>query len=323
MKIGRKLLVVIAMFILVLSCSTNCSAAAKISNKTLSLTVGQKKTLKVTGNYNPVVWISSKPSVASISSKGKVTAKKVGNATITAVFGTKKLTCKVTVKSNIIPAQPNDEFVFKSSSYNVVLKEGESSTVTITYNKNGSVYRTNQDESIVKSSFGKFINDDILLTITAGGVGSSKIMITNTYNSDVLTINVTVLPNQEYEKKVMAAYGLNCAKSAAKYPSTLHLKNVWYKDNIKTGYGDTISRMVLETYAMNSLGGYGSIYIVVIKCGNNDHYPDAYKYNGYYINTGVHNNDPGATGYSYMLNKEAVNAYYDLFPVTSSTVLYD
>lgn len=73
--------------------------APKISKTSLSLDVKKTATLKVSGTKQKVKWSSNKTSVATVSSSGKVTAKKAGTATITAKVGTKKYTCKVTVKS--------------------------------------------------------------------------------------------------------------------------------------------------------------------------------------------------------------------------------
>lgn len=73
-------------------------------NKTmLTLKKGKTATLKATVSptnaaNKKVTFNSSKKSVATVSSKGKVTAKKKGTTTITAKCGTKKATCKVTVK---------------------------------------------------------------------------------------------------------------------------------------------------------------------------------------------------------------------------------
>lgn len=77
------------------------SAKTKLKlNKTkLTLTAGQKKTLKVKGTKKKVTWSSSKKKVASVSQKGVVTAKKAGQAKIKAKVGKKTLTCKVTVKA--------------------------------------------------------------------------------------------------------------------------------------------------------------------------------------------------------------------------------
>ena len=86
------------------------AAAKKVKKITLSKTkltmyVGKSKTLKCTvkpsGASKKVVWKSSKPSVVSVSQKGKLKAKKAGKATITCSskkYPKIKATCKVTVK---------------------------------------------------------------------------------------------------------------------------------------------------------------------------------------------------------------------------------
>lgn len=73
-------------------------AAVKLSNTKVTLDQGEKKTLKVKGTAKKVTWSSSNKSIASVSSKGVVTAKKAGTAKITAKVGSKKYTCKVTVR---------------------------------------------------------------------------------------------------------------------------------------------------------------------------------------------------------------------------------
>lgn len=74
-------------------------AAVKISKSSATLEVGKTLTLKVTGTTSKPTWTSSKTSVATVNkTTGRVTAKKAGTATITGKIGSKKYTCKVTVK---------------------------------------------------------------------------------------------------------------------------------------------------------------------------------------------------------------------------------
>ena len=80
--------------------STVEAATVKINKTKLTLNVGQTYTLKIKGTKSKVKWSSSKKSIATVSSKGEVTAKKKGSTTITATVGGKKYTCKVTVKEN-------------------------------------------------------------------------------------------------------------------------------------------------------------------------------------------------------------------------------
>lgn len=77
--------------------------ADTISKKSLTLTVGKTYTLKVKKpdetvvSNTKIVWSSSNKRVATVSSKGKVTARKCGTAKITAKVGKKKYTCTIRV----------------------------------------------------------------------------------------------------------------------------------------------------------------------------------------------------------------------------------
>lgn len=71
------------------------AASVKISKTKMTLGVGESSTLKVTGTSKKAKWSSSKKSVATVSSSGKVTAKKAGTATIKAKVGSKTYSCKV------------------------------------------------------------------------------------------------------------------------------------------------------------------------------------------------------------------------------------
>jgi hypothetical protein len=82
------------------------AAAIKLSKKEITLEAGKSQTLKITGTKQKVTWSSSKTSVATVSSTGKVTAKGAGTAVITATVNKKKYTCKITVKTATV-VNPN------------------------------------------------------------------------------------------------------------------------------------------------------------------------------------------------------------------------
>ena len=91
---------------LVLGFEVPAQAAAKVklSKKSVTLQVGKKKTIKVKGTTNKVTWATSDKKVATVNSKGKITAKGEGTCNITATVGSKTLTCKVTVKAKAAAA---------------------------------------------------------------------------------------------------------------------------------------------------------------------------------------------------------------------------
>lgn len=73
------------------------AATVKLSANTVTLNVGQSKTIKVKGTSAKAKWSSNKKSVAKVNSSGKITAVGRGTATITAKVGKKSYKCKVLV----------------------------------------------------------------------------------------------------------------------------------------------------------------------------------------------------------------------------------
>ena len=67
-------------------------AAIKLNQKTLYLTPKKSYKLKIKGTKKKVTWKSSTKKVATVSKSGKVTAKKIGKATIVAKVKGKKIT---------------------------------------------------------------------------------------------------------------------------------------------------------------------------------------------------------------------------------------
>lgn len=76
--------------------------SVSLNKNTLSMacknTATLKKTIKPNNSAGSASWSSSRTAVAQVSSSGKVTAKSVGTTTVTVKAGSKKDTCKVTVR---------------------------------------------------------------------------------------------------------------------------------------------------------------------------------------------------------------------------------
>ena len=105
----KKIRGLIAMVILLICFSVPAAAATEsfhFEQKTASVQVGKTKELSVYNNGRKVdpkkvQWKSSNPKLAAISN-GKVTAKSWGNVQIYAVYGGKKISCKVYTYNQII-----------------------------------------------------------------------------------------------------------------------------------------------------------------------------------------------------------------------------
>lgn len=76
-------------------------AASKVKiNKTKeTVYVGSSTTLKITGTNQKITWSSSDKKVATVSKKGKVTAKKAGTATIIARWQARNINAKLRLRS--------------------------------------------------------------------------------------------------------------------------------------------------------------------------------------------------------------------------------
>ena len=175
------------------TCKVTVSPAptgVKISPTALTLGKGESYTLKGTVLPNDAKnktckWYTSRSSVAAVSSTGRVTARAVGTAVITAkTVNGKKATCKVTVKT--MPTS------VKISPTALTLGKGES--YTIKENTNSGSYAhaanlkwtsTNTRVVTVKKGSGN------KAALKAVGTGTASVRVT-LYNGKTATCRVTV-----------------------------------------------------------------------------------------------------------------------------------
>ena len=96
-----------------LSCKVNVYTHM-LNRSSLTLEAGTTQKLTVTGGSGKVTWKSSNPKIATVSTKGVVTGKTAGSATITAVKNGYKLSCKVTVRVTNLPAPVGKENIVEA-----------------------------------------------------------------------------------------------------------------------------------------------------------------------------------------------------------------
>ena len=75
------------------------AAEIEISKTKKTLFVGAEYNLKISGTNKKITWTSSNKKVATVSSKGRIKAKKKGSTEITANVGKQKLKCAIRVKN--------------------------------------------------------------------------------------------------------------------------------------------------------------------------------------------------------------------------------
>ncbi len=91
------------------------AATIKISQKSITLEVGNSTKLKLLGTSKKATWTTSNKSIATVSNAGKVTAIKKGSTKITATLNKKKYICNITVKDN--PDIKNAPFNAKEADF--------------------------------------------------------------------------------------------------------------------------------------------------------------------------------------------------------------
>ena len=224
-KVKRHLCLMLVFMLMVTMLPMNVDAASKVKiNKTkTTIYVGQTITLKASGAKN-VKWSSSNKKVATVSSKGKVTAKKKGSATITVKAGKKKATCKVTVKN---------PFLNKTK---VSLKKNETTTLKLTGAK-VKAWSSNNKKVATVSSKGK---------ITAKGTGSATITCKDKNNKKyTCKVTVTEKHTHKYTSKIttkatcttngVITYTCSCGDSYTEsIPKTGHTSSDWIVDKKAT-----------------------------------------------------------------------------------------
>ena len=193
---NKKFYMIIMTLLLVVSMlplsMTNAEAAnkVKLNYKKVTMNVGKTKRLKVKGTKKKVQWKSSRKSVATVSKKGVVKAKKKGTATITAQIGKKKLRCKVVVKKNSGNNKNGNNAAAKrtyvgtpSSSPRFSYIDGpltKGMTIDLTeYSSGGSGWTNAQRASLFKwsSSDNNVVSVNKYGYATANGAGTAKITV--------------------------------------------------------------------------------------------------------------------------------------------------
>lgn len=198
MKRLKKASIIFLMFMLLSVIAMPVSAsAAKLNKKSISLNVGKTYTLKATGTKGKITWISSNKSVATVSSKGVVKARKKGTAVITAKYGKKKLACKVTVKQPVTSLKLNKKAANITVGEKITLKATVSPT---TANNKTVIWKSSNTSVATVSSKGVVVGKKRgTVTITATAKDGSKKKA-----SCKVTVKAAVTNKKDYYKTVPA-----------------------------------------------------------------------------------------------------------------------
>lgn len=246
------------------------AATIKINTKSCTIVKGKSKTLSILGTKKKVTWKSSKSSVATVSSKGKVTAKKAGTTTITATVNKMKYTCRVTVKNPnkyiatapykavertvgdinfVVPKDWTFENMQEISGTSVAIlfpKSTENSNVILTCEKTGtdaldfaSLKETmdgSYNAEIIKQTFSSvFGTEDIVVQDFTSGEFKTK------YGSAYKAAYTLIIP------KGIQLDELDVSLDVANTPDTTTTEPITLKQAIYTIYMDNYSITIVST----------------------------------------------------------------------------
>lgn len=200
--------VVLALCIaLVASLFTACGkkkVTIELSQTTLSLTVGDSATLTATtSNGKDVEWSSSDTKIATVSSRGGVTAQGAGTATITATCGKATATCSVTVTEKVVIG-----FTFTNAAGETLTEATVDRDGTLQLNAAASdnspiTSWESQDASIASVSStglvsGVFDGETYIVVKTATGQGSIKVTVVDNFQGEKYAITDTKTAGKWY-----------------------------------------------------------------------------------------------------------------------------
>lgn len=130
-----------------------------INKKQVILIKGETTTLEMKGTKEQVSWSSDNKSVATVTAKGKVTAKEKGSAKITAKVGKNKYSCRVIVETPAL--NKTSVTIYTGSSTNLVLNGSSrkptwssADTKIATVNSKGNVTAKSAGTTTIYASVG-------------------------------------------------------------------------------------------------------------------------------------------------------------------------
>ena len=185
------------------------AATIKLNKKTATVTVGKTVQLKVSGTKKKVTWTSSKKSVATVSSTGKITGVSVGNTIVVADSAGVSYDIYVTVEkpieydfSGVTQTAWHKDWIQGVNWQQVDQHDGESFTCKLLNTSQkvkwtGKVIAAHKPTNPVKST------DEIINGSKKGvlsGTDSSNTIVFNGEGSDYITVEVTATTSDNQKK---------------------------------------------------------------------------------------------------------------------------
>lgn len=238
------------------TCKVTVTPKIGISNTTLDLLTQEEFPLAI---YEGAVWVktgvkwtTSNKKVATVNSKGVVTAKKAGTATITATYKGKTMKATVTVKTAIFANKNTLTFDGADAS---------KQTVTVTFRPSGSVYyEIVEGTDVISCSWiRKWNGDKTKLDVTPKASGKARIKLYAENNpKQCCYIDVTVKSDYNLTVKnslpcIVSNYESGDYYNKGEEMSSVKITDVDYEF---TSYGTLTVTVKFEAYASYYTEGY-------------------------------------------------------------------
>ena len=235
--------------------NTVSAATPKLSKTKVTLTVGKSTTLKLNNapKNKKVTWTTSDKKIATVSQKGKVTAKKAGKATITAKVSNKKYTCKVTVKSKSQDTQAADIKFTNEAGKNKNDVAALEAIIREQNSKNGADLPTDLDSSenytwtngrLTSFDFGGSEGKTMKGSLDLSGLKELQFIYVN--RNELTSINV---------KGLTKLLNLSCSSNQLKSLDTstnTDLLNIYCEENLLTSLRVSANAQLRELYCDNN-----------------------------------------------------------------------
>lgn len=142
----------------------------------MTVTAGDKYTLKLSGTDKKITWKSSNTSIATVNSKGVISAKKAGTVKITATVLKKTYTCNLTVKKAV------EEFDDVKAKKNIKVTSYDTGDGIVAVFENNYKYQLGIEAKVVYFKNGKLLD---IVDQAENGLESGRKMYLSFYGPQV------------------------------------------------------------------------------------------------------------------------------------------
>lgn len=193
------------------------SISLNATNVTLNVNNTYQFVASVSGSTNySISWKSSNSSVASVSSTGKVTAKKAGTATITATVENKSVSATVTVKSNNTGSSSSSRvktetiYVGETKKLNLL----SNYTGVLWYSKDNSIATVDRYGNVTGRSVGRV---NIVAYVPGVVTAPMPVEVKQQYYAKFITGDITLRVGETYQLRYItndSTVSFGCTNSA-------------------------------------------------------------------------------------------------------------